>query len=231
MKSLVHENEERLHALITNVSDVVMTVDREGIITYSNTAMEKLFGYLKGELIGKHPSILNAGSKTKERTTSIIDILKKENYLEGEIANKKKDCKEFISYARICALKARMAEYILSTQHDISNHKRIEDALLQSQRNYHTLFDSNKDGVIYTDLNGKILDANKAYLDLFGYTLEEIKEFTYQQLTPKKWHKLEEDIVKNQIKARGYSDEYEKEYIKKRRRGCIISSEIRLESC
>ena len=122
MKSLVHENEERLHALITNVSDVVMTVDREGIITYSNTAMEKLFGYLKGELIGKHPSILNAGSKPKERTTSIIDTLKKENYLEGEIANKKKDCTEFISYARICALKARMAEYILSTQHDISNH-------------------------------------------------------------------------------------------------------------
>ncbi|GAF93771.1 unnamed protein product, partial [marine sediment metagenome] len=92
--------------------------------------------------------------------------------------------------------------------------------------NYHTLFDSNKDGVIYTDLNGKILDANKAYLDLFGYTLEEIKEFTYQQLTPKKWHKLEEDIVKNQIKARGYPDEYEKEYIKKD--GTIFPISIRV---
>jgi len=38
---------------------------------------------------------------------------------------------------------------------------------------------------------------------------------THQQLTPLKWHECEADIVKNQILARGYSDEYEKEYIRK----------------
>ena len=64
-------------------------------------------------------------------------------------------------------------------------------------------------------MEGKILDANQAYLDMLGYTIEEVRELSYQQLTPKKWHKMEEDIVKKQFLRRGYSDEYEKEYIRK----------------
>lgn len=50
---------------------------------------------------------------------------------------------------------------------------------------------------------------------MLGYSKDEIKKFTYQQLTPQKWHDIEEDIAQNQILARGYSDTYEKEYIRK----------------
>ncbi|KXB06616.1 hypothetical protein AKJ51_03390 [candidate division MSBL1 archaeon SCGC-AAA382A20] len=48
-----------------------------------------------------------------------------------------------------------------------------------------------------------------------GYeSLDELKE-SYQELTPEKWHDFEEEIVENQVIKRGYSDEYEKEYIHK----------------
>ncbi len=79
---------------------------------------------------------------------------------------------------------------------------------------YQNLFDSLKDGIIITDLEGKILDANQAYLDMLRYTKKQLKRLSYQQLTPKKWQKVEEDIVKSQIMKRGYSDEYEKELIR-----------------
>ena len=87
--------------------------------------------------------------------------------------------------------------------------------LIESEEKYRTLFESSKDGIIFTSMEGKILNCNQAYLDMLGYTLEEIKEFTYQQLTPEKWHEMESTIVTNQFTTRGYSDEYEKEYIKK----------------
>ena len=48
----------------------------------------------------------------------------------------------------------------------------------------------------------------------------------YQQLIPKKWHGMEADIVENQIMAKGYSNEYEKEYIKKD--GTVLPIIIRL---
>jgi len=91
---------------------------------------------------------------------------------------------------------------------------------------YQKLFESSKDGIIFTDIEGRIQDCNQAYLDMVGYTLEEIKKVSFQQLTPKKWHKMEEDIVKNQIFVQGYSNEYEKEYMDKD--GTIFPINIRV---
>ena len=92
---------------------------------------------------------------------------------------------------------------------------RVEEALRKSEEKYRTLYESSVDGIISTDMKGQILDANQAYLDMLGYSKDELRRLTHQQLTPLKWHECEADIVKNQILARGYSDEYEKEYIRK----------------
>ncbi len=92
---------------------------------------------------------------------------------------------------------------------------RVEEALRKSEEKYRTLYESSVDGIISTDMNGQILDVNQAYLDMLGYSKDELRRLTHQQLTPRKWHESEADIVKNQILARGYSDEYEKEYIRK----------------
>ena len=100
-----------------------------------------------------------------------------------------------------------------STSIELARWKSL-NKLRKSEEKYRTLFDSSKDGIIFTNMEGKILDCNRAYLDMLRYTIEEIKEFTYQQLTPEKWHEMEADIITNQFIARGYSDEYEKEYIK-----------------
>ena len=90
-----------------------------------------------------------------------------------------------------------------------------EEEILESERKYRELYETVRDGIVATDLEGNILECNRAYLDMVGYSAAEIRKKKYQNLTPKKWHKMEAEIVANQIKARGYSDEYEKEYIKK----------------
>jgi len=50
---------------------------------------------------------------------------------------------------------------------------------------------------------------------MLGYALEELRDLTCQQITPEKWHDLETYVFKNQIMPAGYSNEYEKEYIRK----------------
>ena len=101
--------------------------------------------------------------------------------------------------------------YILDT----TRRKQAEEALQESEEKYRGLFESSKDGIVLTDLEGKIIDCNQSYLDMIGYTKEEAGELSYQQITPEKWHEMEAEIVKNQFIKRGYSDEFEKEYIKK----------------
>ena len=92
---------------------------------------------------------------------------------------------------------------------------KIELELKESEQKYRVLFESSKDGIVFSNMKGKIIDCNQAYLDILGYTQSEIKEFTYQQLTPEKWHEMEGDIFNNQSLPKGYTDEFEKEYIRK----------------
>jgi PAS domain S-box-containing protein len=92
--------------------------------------------------------------------------------------------------------------------------RRYAKRLSQSEKKYRSLYDSLVDGVGESDLKGKIISCNKAYLDMTGHSLEEIQELRYQDLTPEKWRETDEKHIRQALE-RGYSDPYEKERLKK----------------
>ena len=95
----------------------------------------------------------------------------------------------------------------------------------EDDQKYRRLFDSMIDAYASVDMNGKILDFNRAFESLLDYSAGEIYDLTYTDITPKKWHTIELEILEKQVKTRGYSDVYEKEYIRKS--GGIIPVELR----
>jgi diguanylate cyclase (GGDEF)-like protein/PAS domain S-box-containing protein len=98
---------------------------------------------------------------------------------------------------------------------DIIQRKRAEDALKSSEKKYRLLHESMIDGFVSVGMDGEILECNEVYRIMLGYSEAELTQLTYEDLTPEKWHGFENDILKNQIIKRGYSDIYEKEYIRK----------------
>ncbi|MBT5740358.1 PAS domain S-box protein [Candidatus Woesearchaeota archaeon] len=117
---------------------------------------------------------------------------------------------------------------ILEVFRDITEKKKAEKELKVSEEKFRGLFELNTDGISVTNIKGELINANKALLKMLGYNLEELMKKTYNQITPKKWHKKEADIIKNQIEKRGYSEEYEKEYIKKN--GSIFPVSIKVST-
>jgi len=67
--------------------------------------------------------------------------------------------------------------------------------------------------VVLTDAEGNVLEANSRYQKMTGYSLDELRRLTYQQLTPKKWHQAEAAFVAV-AKTAPYVT-FEKEYLKK----------------
>ncbi|HVM70292.1 MAG TPA: PAS domain S-box protein, partial [Anaerolineales bacterium] len=88
-------------------------------------------------------------------------------------------------------------------------------ALRISEIRYRSLYESMMDAYVRTDLQGRILEFNQVYQKMAGFEADELHKLTYQDLTPKKWHAREAEITEKQVLVRGYSDVYEKEYIRK----------------
>ncbi len=103
---------------------------------------------------------------------------------------------------------------------------KMEESLRESEKKYRVLYETTRDGLVATDMDGRIVECNQAYVGMLGYSKDELKNLTYQQLTPKKWHRMEATIAKEQIMKRGYSDEYEKEY--RRKDGTVFPISIRV---
>jgi PAS domain S-box-containing protein len=103
--------------------------------------------------------------------------------------------------------------------------KRVEDrtrelqetlfALKHSEEKYRGLYQSSKDAIILLSNEFSIKNANDAALEISGYSLEELTQKSIRDITPEKWLDIEKKVTHEQVFKRGYSDEYEKEIIRK----------------
>ena len=109
--------------------------------------------------------------------------------------------------------------------HNITLAKQHEQELLVSEVKYRQLHESMMDAFAKVDLHGRIIESNHVYQQMLGYTPEELACMTYLDLTPPAWHAMEARLVAEQILPQGFSDVYEKEYIKKD--GSLIPVEMR----
>jgi PAS domain S-box-containing protein len=85
-----------------------------------------------------------------------------------------------------------------------------------SETKYRSLFDNSRDGIVMIDLEGNIINYNKAYSIMLGYSSKELNGMNIYQITPSYWHEWERrDIIENQLMKNGYTNVYQKEYIRK----------------
>ncbi len=106
-----------------------------------------------------------------------------------------------------------------------SSGARATAALLASEAKYRRLHETMRDAFVMVDMEGRIVETNRAYRELLGYSEAELARLSYVDLTPARWHAAEAAIVAGQILPRGYSDLYEKEYV--RRDGSVLPVDLR----
>jgi PAS domain S-box-containing protein len=92
---------------------------------------------------------------------------------------------------------------------------RAEAALRASEARFRTALEIETVGAIYFDMEGKLIDANDAFLRMGGWDRADLEagRLTWQKLTPPEWL-AESERAFAELKARGQTTPYEKEYLR-----------------
>lgn len=99
---------------------------------------------------------------------------------------------------------------------DITPRKLAQKALQESETRFRWLFASNVIGIAFWKLDGKVIEANDAYLQLVGYTREEMLAgvLDWQKITPAEGKELNRHVL-YELQQYGFSAPVEKYYIHK----------------
>jgi diguanylate cyclase (GGDEF)-like protein/PAS domain S-box-containing protein len=101
---------------------------------------------------------------------------------------------------------------------DITDRKRIQAALEESERKLRNLFELSPLGIVLT-VDGRYLEFNRAFEAMTGYSAEELRSMDHWALTPSKYEKEERHQVEL-LRRSGRFGPYEKEY--RRKDGTLI---------
>ncbi|OWY21335.1 PAS domain-containing sensor histidine kinase [Sphingobacteriales bacterium UPWRP_1] len=109
---------------------------------------------------------------------------------------------------------------------DLTNDKRVEQELIQSELLYQKLFEESRDAIYISGVRGELLEVNPAALELFGYTREEMLSMNAQRLyaNPREREKFRQAMQKH-----GSVSNYEVLLVKKdgTEMHCLLSSTTR----
>jgi PAS domain S-box-containing protein len=133
------------------------------------------------------------------KQSKLIGVL----YLENNLAS------HVFTPARISVLELLASQAAISLEN-----ARLYNDLQEREAKIRRLVDSNIVGIVIWDIQGRMIDANQAFLDIVGYTREDLVSLRWTELTPAEWRDVDDQAFA-ELNANGIVRPREKEYFRK----------------
>jgi len=170
----------RNDAILAAVPDIIAEVDDCKRFTWVNQPGLRFYGK---DVVGREASFYFEGEQdTYAKVQPLFDG--SEDIIHLESWQRRQDGEKRLLSWWCRALKDEQGRVTgaLSSARDITERKRVEEALLEAQERYKSLYNHLLDLVYVHDLEGNFLDANPATLKLLGYSAEEVASLNFSSI-------------------------------------------------
>lgn len=151
--------------------------DPEGRYLGCNRAFSDFIGFELEEIRGKTAIDLwpaEMAALFQQKDTELL-AQKGIQTFEAQVFNKKGEIRDVVIRKNLFFSESGAVGGIIGGHFDVTDRKRAEQALQESEELYRTLFESESDAILLIDFETlELLDANHAALELYGYPREEM---------------------------------------------------------
>jgi nitrogen fixation negative regulator NifL len=147
----------------------IVITDLAGRISYVNPKFTEVTGYAPSEVVGQNPRILKSGETPPEEYKRLWETISAGKQWRGTFHNRKKNGALYWELASIAPVfnEAGQPTHFLAIKEDITDRKKVEDALQESEHRFRRLVETSPDA-IFIHSNGQVAFVNSAGLKLLG---------------------------------------------------------------
>jgi PAS domain S-box-containing protein len=188
------KSEQEKSVILDAMTELVLYLDTNMRVIWANQAMHRAFYLAPGDLDGKHCY------RTLHKRKSICKVCPAEKTLA---TGESYEVEDFSSYGKIWVLRSYPVQDekgvltgIVEIVTDVTERRRAEDAMRQSEQKYRELFEYANDIIYFLDCEGNVLSCNVAAVKIWGYTQEEMIGLNISKFFDPDYLPLAQEILK-----------------------------------
>ena len=168
-------SDQTYRSIINSIDEAIYIQDKDGTFLDVNDGAVKMYGYTREELIGKNPLLVSAeGKNDLPKVVEQVKVAFGGIPQELEFWGKRKNGEIFPKNVRLYKGEYFGKDVVIAVAQDITERKKAEAALKESEGEYRQLVENSPIGIYRTTPDGRILEANQALSNMLGYkTFEE----------------------------------------------------------
>lgn len=170
------ESKKNLNTIINTIAYPVYVLDREHHYILVNDSQCRFLGHTREEILGKTHRDFYQGDSAERHWVRVETAFKTHKPREEEVTITKPDGRECTIISTSAMYRDAVGqEFMVGIIHDITEIKKMQMALAESEAWYRTLFEHTGAATIIIDEHGRIEQANTEFEELIGYPRKEIE--------------------------------------------------------
>ncbi|HEX6589715.1 MAG TPA: PAS domain S-box protein [Longimicrobiales bacterium] len=182
----LRESEERFRALAENANVAIFVMDADSVIEFANPAVERIFGFTVDELLGRQIDVL---MPPDQRARHHVGVRRYLETGERRVPWEAVELPGLTKDGRVVPLEISMGEFERAGRHyftgiarDISERKRAEEAMRESEERFRTLGNSIPQLAWMADESGSIFWYNERWYEYTGSTFDEMQGWGWRSV-------------------------------------------------
>ncbi len=184
-KDVLEQSELRYRDLVESQPDMICRYLPDSTLTFVNEAYCRAFGKPRNQLIGtKFVDFMDDASREHHAqciAALLANPLASVDEHETMLPNGSRGWQQWVDHA-ICDANGNLVE-VQAVGRDITDRKRAEDALHESEARFRAAFESAATGMMLVDATGRPFQVNRPLAEMLGYTQDELLTRTFTELT------------------------------------------------